>query len=179
MKTSLAAFVTAPIACPVPAPSLLVRYVREGAFVDCYVADLALAVSHAEYVETFYTSRVFAPERLILKWLVSRPSTDVQARQLGEGAIDAFAAWQVEGRSSNELLLADFSGRTRSWLMTEPLAGAQGTRLYFGSAVVPIRDRKTGRTRMGAGFHALLWFHRLYSKALLASARSRLRSRSA
>ena len=59
MKTSLAAFVTAPIACPVPAPSLLVRYVREGAFVDCYVADLALAVSHAEYVETFYTSRVF------------------------------------------------------------------------------------------------------------------------
>ena len=48
------------------------------------------------------------------------------------------------------------------------------TRLYFGSAVVPELDAKTGQSSYGFGFHALLGFHRLYSRALLRSAVSRL-----
>jgi hypothetical protein len=49
-----------------------------------------------------------------------------------------------------------------------------GTRLYFGSAVVPLRDAKTGGTRMGPLFRALLGFHRLYSRVLLRAAAKRL-----
>ena len=55
-------------------------------------------------------------------------------------------------------------------------AGAEATRLYFGSAVVPARA-KDGRASLGAGFHSLLGFHRLYSHALLRAARSRLEDR--
>jgi hypothetical protein len=44
-----------------------------------------------------------------------------------------------------------------------------GTRLFFGSAVVPDRHG-----RMGAGFSALLWFHKIYSVALLRAARARV-----
>ena len=49
-----------------------------------------------------------------------------------------------------------------------------GTRLYFGSAVVPERNAKTGQAKYGFAFHAMLGFHRLYSRALLRSAVSRL-----
>lgn len=126
--------------------------------------------THAEYVEAFYTTRLFRLERFILTWLVDKPSTDAEARSLAQGARDAFAAWSVEGRVGNQLLMCDFQSRTRSWLMIEP--GAASTRLYFGSGIVPrVID---GKKRMGPGFRALLGFHKLYSRALLASARARL-----
>ena len=48
------------------------------------------------------------------------------------------------------------------------------THLYFGSAVVPKTNAKTGTREMGFAFHALLGFHRAYSRALLRAARSRL-----
>jgi hypothetical protein len=62
--------------------------------------------------------------------------------------------------------------------MTDPVdqSTAVSTRLYFGSAVVPERNAKTGRVSFGFGFHALLGFHRLYSRALLRSAVSRLKN---
>jgi len=68
--------------------------------------------------------------------------------------------------------MCDFQSRTRSWLMVEP--GAASTRLYFGSGIVPRVDRRTGEKRMGPGFRALLGFHKLYSRALLATACARL-----
>ena len=48
------------------------------------------------------------------------------------------------------------------------------TRLYFGSAVVPVKNAKTGRSTLEPGFRALLGFHKMYSKALLSAAKSRL-----
>ena len=48
------------------------------------------------------------------------------------------------------------------------------TRLYFGSAVVPIRDHATGESKMGFAFEALIGFHTLYSRVLLNAARARL-----
>ena len=163
--------------CAVPPDSLLAAYLGHGGYADCYTADLGFPVTQADYIAAFYTTRVFKLERLILRVAVSRPSTDAQAMQLAQGAADTFAAWSVEGRRENELLLCDLHGRTRSWLSTAALIDGNGTRLYFGSAVVPLRDRKTGKQRMGAGFNALLGFHQLYSRILLAAARSRLRSR--
>ena len=50
-----------------------------------------------------------------------------------------------------------------------------GTRLYFGSAVVPVDDARTGRRRIGTVFVLLLGFHRVYSRVLLWAARARLR----
>ena len=61
--------------------------------------------------------------------------------------------------------------------MAQPADAAEApgaTRLYFGSAVVPVRDRVSGQPRMGFVFQALLGFHKLYSRVLLGAARSRL-----
>jgi hypothetical protein len=159
-----------------PDEALLGSYTRKGAFTDCYVTEVRNAVTLAQYVEAFYTTWVFRLERVILKWAVARPSTDHQARQLAEGAIDTFSAWRVESRSEHQLLMADFQGRTRSWFMVAPLADGDNvrTRLYFGSAVVPERDPATGKPRLGFAFSALMGFHKLYSHILLRAAGSRL-----
>ncbi|SFN27453.1 hypothetical protein SAMN05216289_11115 [Dokdonella immobilis] len=136
-------------------------------------------VSQAEFVSAFYTTGLFRLERWILSVFARRPSSDEEAFQLARGERDRFAAWQVEQRSENELLLCDFSGRTRSWLMTEPTAvGADstGTLLRFGSAVVSRVDPATGTRSLGTLFHLLLGFHRLYSRLLLRAACARLRA---
>ena len=158
--------------CDLPPDALLRKYREAGAYTDCYATEIAVRVSHAEYVEAFYTTWVFKLERLLLMWLVAKQSTDDEARRLSRGELDAFAAWTVEGRAPDQLLLADFMGRTKSWLMVAPL-DATRTRLYFGSAVVPVGD-KAGRPRLGFSFGALLGFHKLYSRVLLAATKSRL-----
>jgi hypothetical protein len=159
---------------PLPEHALLARYAGNGAYTDCYATDLPGNFSHAEFVAAFYTTWLFKVERAILKWLVARPSTDRQAEELAHGGRHTFAAWSVEASAPNQLLLCDFLGHTRSWLMVEPRHDGGVTRLYFGSAVVP-RDRGAdGAPRLGFSFRALLGFHRHYSRALLAAARARL-----
>jgi hypothetical protein len=162
--------------CALPNHALLDRYARVGAYTDCYATEIPASISQAEYVEAFYTTAVFKLERLLLALFVSKPSTDAQARQLAAGQLDSFAAWDVEARSVDQLLMSDFKGSTRSWLMVAPVQGGAAaiTRLYFGSAVVPIVDKASGRARMGFTFRALLRFHKIYSGVLLRAARSRL-----
>jgi hypothetical protein len=158
----------------VPPASLLGHYVASGAYADCYVTELPATVSHAQFVEAFYTTALFKLERLLLGLFLSRPSTDAQARQLAEGQRSAFAAWTVESRAENQIVLA--TGRTRSWLMV--VAGSSelpaSTQLFFGSAVVPPRSSSGDRSSMGLLFTALLGFHKLYSRTLLRAARARL-----
>jgi len=163
-------------ASALPEQALLNKYARGGAYTDCYETVVARLVSQAEYVEAFYTGTLFKLERLLLGWLVSKPSTDAQAKDLASGALDTFAAWRVEERNANQLLMCALGGRTRSWLMVVPAdSGASAfTRLYFGSAVVPVFDKPTGRATLGSTYKALLGFHKLYSRALLSAARSRL-----
>jgi hypothetical protein len=156
-------------ACALPDDALLARYAGTGAYTDCYATDLARPVAQADYVEAFYVGRLFRLERWLLARFLHRPSTDAEAKALATGARDTFAAWHVEDRRADQLLLCDLAGRTRSWLMVAP-HGA-GTRLYFGSAVVPRAGRTGG---LGFAFHALAGFHTLYSRALLSAARSRL-----
>ena len=164
--------------CQLPPGALLDLNVREGAYADCYVTEIAASISLAQYVEAFYTTNIFAVEQFLLGVFLSKPSNDAQARQLATGSIDNFAAWRVEARASNQLLLTDFTGRTRSWLMVAPheLSADTLTRLYFGSAVGAVTNRKTGGKSMGSAFHALLGFHRLYSRILLSSARAKLQA---
>ena len=155
--------------CSLPDDALLQKYARGGAYTDCYSTPNSTAVSHADFVAAFYTTWLFKLERVVLRLAVSRPSTDTEARQLANGHTDTFAAWYVEERTDDQLLMCDFRDRTRSWFMVA------GTRLYFGSAVVPERDSKSGGGSLGLIIRLLLGFHRLYSRALLQAARSRLR----
>jgi hypothetical protein len=159
-----------------PEHALLQRYAGPGGYADCYAIELPRAVSHAQFVEAFYTTAVFKLERWILRVAAKRPSTDADAAQLARGECETFAAWSVEARSPDQLLLCDMAGRTRSWLMVAalPTQDTTGTRLYFGSAVVPRRDPQTGQRNMGWLFSALLGFHKLYSRMLLGAAVRRL-----
>jgi hypothetical protein len=164
--------------CEVPLNSLLRSYSGGGGFADCYVAEVPGDVSQQAFVAAFYTSPLFKIERALLKYLAARPASDTDAEQLSLGRACGFSAWRVEGQSSSELLLADVTGRTRSWLMATPVAGPDPTprtRLYFGSAVVPRPGQGGSKRGMGWTFHALLGFHRLYSRWLLLAASRRVR----
>jgi len=170
------------IAHTLPIGAMLETYAGEGAYTDCYVAEIPRDVTHAEFVEAFYTTAVFKLERLLLRLFLSQPSTDAQAAQLAAGSLDFFAIWSVEGRQPNQLVLADFFGRTRSWLMTESIGALSGggTRLYFGSALVPsVPGKGAGvvRRRMGWKLRVLIGLHKVYSRVLLYAARYRLASR--
>ena len=162
--------------CELPAAALLRKYCVSGTHTDCYTTEISGAVSQAEYVEAFYTTWVFKLERWLLAQFVSRPSTDSQAKALASGTLSSFAAWTVEDRLTDQLLLCDFQGRTRSWLMSVVATNdaTTSTRLYFGSAVVPVTHPKSGQKAMGFVFRALLGFHKLYSRVLLRAAVARL-----
>ena len=162
---------------PLPTNALLTKYAESGAYTDCFTTDIARRVSHEDFVEAFYTARLFKLERWLLGVLLSKPSTDLQAKQLAAGELNEFAAWTVEERAENELLLCAVDGRTRSWLMVSDAEVAGGTRLYFGSALLSARNAsvgKNGKPALGFVFKALLGFHNLYSRALLRAAAARL-----
>jgi hypothetical protein len=102
---------------PLPTHALLTKYASAGAYTDCFATEIARTVSHAEFVEAFYTGGLFKVERFLLRVFISKPSTDLQARQLAAGELNELAAWRVEARAVHQLLLCAIDGRTRSWLM--------------------------------------------------------------
>lgn len=169
---AVSAFRRAAVLSPVapgnlPERALLARYCGGGAYTDCYAATLLGQIDLARYIEVFYTTPLFKLER----WLIGvfgYPSTDDQAWRLATDETAAFSVWTVEARQSDQILLRDLKGQTRSWLMLETCVSS--TTLYFGSAIVPA----DGRHAIGIGFRLLLGFHRLYSRALLAGAARRL-----
>ncbi len=162
------------LAQPLPDHALLTRYRDARAYTDCFAIDVPGDVSHADYVHAFYTSWLFKLERLVLTLLVAKPSSDAQARRLADGEITHFAAWTQQARSENQILMLDFMKKTCSWLMTTPLPGG-GTRLWFGTAVVPHKVSADSRVSLGPGFDQLMGFHKLYSVALLRAAAGNLR----
>lgn len=147
---------------PLPADALLSRYEQRG-HVDCYVTVVPGGHDLSKYIAAFYSSAAFRPERWLLGVLLDKWAGAAEIAALAAGSTTRFAAWTVEDRSADQILLCDYQGRTRSWLKVEP--GAGGTRLYFGSAVV---RASSGAER--ATFAALLGFHRWYSLRLLESA---------
>lgn len=166
------------VRCDLPKNSLLSEYRSNGVYTDCYTALVDKKISQIEYIRAFYTTVPFRVERTILKWAISKPSTDEDVRLLAEGKVETFAAWNVEARRDDQILLSDFRGQTRSWLMSKSSSsnGGDSTRLYFGSAVVPIRAKQTEERRKRNVYSILLQFHKLYSQILLSSAKSRLSS---
>ena len=161
--------------CSIPTGAALQAYSILGTYTDCYSVTIPGSITQTEFITAFYTTAIFKLERFLLATLVSRPSTDSGVDNLASGQSNHFAAWSVEHRTANQLLLA--AGPTRSWLMATQNADRvpHETTLYFGSAVVPTCTDRNGRPTMGWPFHALLGFHKLYSRTLLCSAASKLR----
>jgi hypothetical protein len=163
--------------CEVPLGTLLRRYKDGSGFADCYKVEVPGTVTQAAFIEAFYTSPLFKVERTILTYAAARPATDSDAMQLAAGKALKFSAWRVERQTSSELLLADITGRTRSWLSAVPATGPNPslyTTLHFGSAVLPRARRGTSESGMGWLFPALLGFHKLYSRMLLSAAFKRI-----
>ena len=163
-----------------PSDALLNIYNINGCHTDCYTTDIKFEVSFEEFVKAFYSTSLFKLERFILKWTVAKPSTDNQLDELLNSDSNQFAAWTVEKRAENQLLMCDFQQRTRSWFMvtSKSKSNASITQLYFGSAVVPKQSQvsKHGKPQLGFLFTALLGFHKLYSILLLLSAKKKLLS---
>ena len=162
--------------CAILPQTLLSKYSLDGMYADSYCTEIKGQISLSVFVFAFYTTRLFKVEQFILAHVAQRPSNDVQAKELADGAINKFAAWNVESRNDNELLMCDILGRTRSWFMVNHLTTGDNkkTHLYFGSAVVPRKDPKTGKTSLGFVFRILLGFHKIYSFLLLYFARKKV-----
>ncbi len=156
---------------PLPDGALLQEFVDRHEYTDCFVTLVRAEVTFPAYVESFYTTRLFKLERHILKWLISRPSTDEEARRVSCNEIKEFAAWTEHRRSDNQLVMMDLRQQTCSWFMLVPQEGA--SLLYFGSAVMRDRETTQGKTLKWT-YQCLLGFHRLYSRALLQAAARRV-----
>jgi len=150
-------------AAPLPPGSLLESYCVAGGYVDCFIAEVPRAVTLPQLIETFYTSHAFRPERWLIGVLLGKRADNRDVVRLAVGKTESFSAWSVEARREDQILLCDYQGSTRSWLMVRPVPG--GTRLHFGSAVVKPGDPI---------FRALLGFHSFYSRCLLRGALSKL-----
>jgi hypothetical protein len=157
-----------------PSGALLEQYRDSGSYTDCFVTEVTRCVSHAEFVQAFYTSWLFKIERWILSWAVRKPSTDAEALELAQCTREKFSAWTVEARAKNQLPMCDFQKRTLSWLMVQGLGEVATTRLYFGSAAMPLRPDGQKDRAFGTAFHLLLGFHKLYARALLRAAAQNL-----
>jgi len=156
-----------------PEGALLAPYRDARAYTDAFSVDVPGAVVLSDYIAAFYTTWLFKLERLVLATLVAKPSTDAEARALADGQRTRFAAWTVEARDEDQIVMCDFLKKTRSWLSVQPLPQG-GARLWFGSAVVPERILPGGRVRLGPGFDQLIPIHRFYSRALLSAAARRV-----
>ena len=143
---------------------------KDGYYTDCFAVDVAAQVSLAQFIEAFYTTPLFRAERLVLRIAARAPSTDADVKTLANGASETLAAWHTELREDRQILLN--AGRTKSCLMVEPVE--TGTRLYFGSVVVPEPAKGGKPARLGPVFDTLLGAHKVYSRLLLAAAVRRL-----
>ena len=157
-----------------PEEALLARYVKGQHYTDCFSSDVGTTVTLEQFVYALYTGFIFRLERLVLKWLVSKPSSDEAASQVAAGTRNDFAAWAVEDRAENQLLMTDFRGQTRSWFMVEPV-DSDHTRLYFGSAVIARRQAGEHAGKPSLTYRVLLPMHKAYSRVLLAAAASSVR----
>jgi len=158
-----------------PNNALSASYKQQGAFVDCYYIDIEKDILLDEYIQAFYTTALFKLERSLLSLATFKPTFDREAVELSLGQSDSYSIWTVEGREDQQIMLRDFSGNTRSWLMIQKLNESEmGTRLYFGSVVVPKGTVKNGQASFGMLFHLLGKFHKVYSRALLSAAYKKL-----
>lgn len=143
-------------ACDVPEGSLLAEFGGLADYRDCFVREVEGEVSLAQFIERFYCSMAFRPERLALG-LIGRGASNADARALATGRSDDFAVWKAVERRGSETLLESKGTGTASWFAIEP--NDQKTRLLFGSWVGNLEQ---------SGWRLFQHAHVWYSKVLLA-----------
>ncbi|MEM9173429.1 MAG: hypothetical protein AAGA84_12075 [Pseudomonadota bacterium] len=156
--------------------SPLGRYATGDNYTDCFSVRIEARVSLEQFLAAFYGSRLFALERRFLANALGHRSTQADIDALAEGSTDKFAAWQVEFRGDDNILLCDVSGRTRSWLKCQPdrRSATPATALMFGSAVLR-REGHSFKARLSRALIRLtIPLHRLYARALLRAAKNGL-----
>jgi hypothetical protein len=158
--------------CSLPPDAFLQRYAGNDDYTDCFRVDVLGTIGLGRYVEAFYTTRLFKAERAILS-LAGHPSTDAEAALVVQGEASRFAAWHVEARADDQLLMCDVTGRTRSWFQVASNRDADTT-LYFGSAVTSVETGVAGRKSIGMVFNVLMPVHILYSRALLSATKRKI-----
>ena len=146
-----------------PPGTLLERYCGKGAYVDCLECQVPQVVNLALLIGAFYNSRAFRPERWAIGALLGLRATNADVAMLAAGETERFSAWTVEARTGSQIVMCDYQGRTRSWLMVAP--NGPGTVVRFGSAVLA---QPKGYERFL--FKALTGFHSFYARRLLTSA---------
>lgn len=148
---------------PLPPEALLQRHTNDpDNYTDCFVKEVLGTVTLADFLAAFYTTPLFRLEHLILRVALRKRCINSDPRDLTNGQSTAFAAWTIEDRDKDQILLCDLLGGTHSWFMVA--ATEHGTRLYFGSAVTPAT---------GIFVRLLMPFHKVYARALLASTKPR------
>lgn len=141
--------------CDVPEGSLLAAFGGPDDYRDCFYRDVPGEVTLAEYLERFYCSAAFRPERLALG-LIGHGASNADAKALANGEADGIALWRVVERRDNEVLLEAGRTNTASWFAVETRGSV--TRLLFGSWVGGIKQ---------SGWRVMLSAHVWYSKLLL------------
>ncbi|MEL1252090.1 hypothetical protein [Aurantiacibacter gilvus] len=142
-------------AIAVPEDSLLAGFGGSEDYRDAFCREVPGAVSLEQFIERFYCSMVFWPERLVLS-LIGRGASSADARALARGEVDRIAVWEVVERTDTAILLESKDTGTASWLAVE--ATTAGTNLLFGSWVGSLND---------SGWKFMLHPHQWYSYVLL------------
>ena len=121
---------------------------------DCYATEVVGSVSHADFVEAFYTTAVFKLERLILR-VISRRSTDVEAGQLARGDLELVR--RLVGRSALFQSVASSGYHGSYALMADGCSYARQLSIHWDPPLVRFRcridaQRKDRSRRYGSGF---------------------------
>ncbi len=125
--------------CDVPQDSLLAGFGGPADYRDCFVREVSGEVSLADYIERFYSSAVFGPERVVLG-LIGRGASMEDIRALARGKSDRLAVWEVIERRSG--LVAEHGERPASRKGDRPPAGPEGRGDRSAEA---LRNTKTQR----------------------------------
>lgn len=159
-------------AVDIPSGTMLKAYqAQEGCYTDCYAVDVAGAPDIERFIRIFFDTSIFRLERriLALSGLEATHADDVDA--LARGHRSRFAAWRLEGKTADELMLRFERPSGRTWLHVADVPDQSGqARLFFGSALLPGARDNDKRPTIGWSLHAFLPFHRLYARMLLRAA---------
>ena len=112
--------------CEVPEGSLLAQFGGPQDYRDCFSREVPGVVTLAQYIERFYSSMAFGPERMVLGLIGRAKGWDASSdaiRALARGDADRLGAWEVIERRSG--LVAEHGSRPVSRERTARAAGAR------------------------------------------------------
>ena len=113
--------------CEVPEGSLLAQFGGPQDYRDCFSREVPGVVTLAQYIERFYSSMAFGPERMVLGLIGRAKGWDASSdaiRALARGDADRFGAWEVIERRSG--LVAEHGERPASRKGDRAPAGPEG-----------------------------------------------------